>query len=78
MTLIISDADLHQMAVKIYGPKLNRWRYSPAKQRAEQYKIVPTSFEALTPAERKNVMELCLLQLQIRVERGEATWRADG
>lgn len=55
-----TDAELDAMAVKIHGPVINKWRYRYGYNRPEVERYMPTSFQALTPAERRGVMALCI------------------
>jgi hypothetical protein len=62
-----TDDELNQMAVKIHGLHINRWRHRHGSKTVTKH--IPTSFEALTPAERRGVMTLC-----IAARQADSTW----
>lgn len=44
------------MAVLIHGPKLKRYRYTPHDRRPHVDRVDDTTFDRLTPAERRGVL----------------------
>lgn len=61
----VTDQHLHRMAVKVHGPTINRWRYSKDERKVERTKMVETTWQVLTPAERRGIMQLCLQELAL-------------
>lgn len=61
----VTNEHLNQMAVKIHGPYLNKWRYSKIEGRSEKIKEVTTTWRELTPSERRGVYGLCLQELAL-------------